>query len=154
MKYTSYRMRLFQAYIPTIIPHQNSSTAAVSQSAKGAAAAMTLAPLAVVVVAVVAAIVVKCQGHVHPNGTACTVAAFLTSFSTHPHSSQLSFICFHAHLINGVGDFQFHVRSSSSYYCSFSCCHTRFIGAVAGILRGNFPQHCILSLSSLLLVDK
>lgn len=153
MKYTSYRMRLFQAYIPTIIPHQNSSTAAVSQSAKGAAAAMTLAPLAVVAV-VVAAIVVKCQGHVHPNGTACTVAAFLTSFSTHPHSSQLSFICFHAHLINGVGDFQFHVRSSSSYYCSFSCCHTRFIGAVAGILRGNFPQHCILSLSSLLLVDK
>lgn len=84
MKYTSYRMRLFQAYIPTIIPHQNSSTAAVSQSAKGAAAAMTLASLAVVVV-VVAAIVVKCQGHVHPNGTACTVAAFLTSSHPSPH---------------------------------------------------------------------
>lgn len=76
-------MRLFQAYIPTIIPHQNSSTAAVSQSAKGAAAAMTLASLAVVVV--VAAIVVKCQGHVHPNGTACTVAAFLTFSHPSPH---------------------------------------------------------------------
>lgn len=54
-----------------------------------------------------------------------------------------SYVSFHAHLINGVGDFQFHVRSSYSF---FRCCHTRFIGAVAGILRRNFPStasfHC------------